>query len=52
MPEISNWFPEILQPFVDRDTVVFSGLSAPENAQMAAFRELLKPFILDVTVRG
>ena len=41
-----------LQPFVDRDTVVFSGLSAPESAQMAAFRELLEPFVLDVTVRG
>jgi len=41
-----------LQPFVDRDTVAFSGLRAPESAQMTVFRELLKPFILDVTVRG
>ena len=41
-----------LQPFVDRDTVVFSGLSAPESPQMAAFVELLKPFVLDVSVRG
>ena len=41
-----------LQPFVDRDTVVFSGLSAPDTAQMAAFVELLKPFILEVSVRG
>ena len=41
-----------LQPFVDRDTVVFSGLSAPESTQMAAFTELLSPFVLDVTVRG
>ena len=41
-----------LQPFVDRDTVVFSGLSAPESTQMAAFVELLKPFVLDVSVRG
>ena len=41
-----------LQPFVDRDTVVFSGLSAPESTQMAAFVELLKPFVLDVFVRG
>ena len=41
-----------LQPFVDRDTVVFSGLSAPESPQMAAFIELLKPFVLDVSVRG
>ena len=41
-----------LQPFVDRDTVVFSGLGAPESTQMAAFRELLKPYILEVSVRG
>lgn len=41
-----------LQPFVDRDTVVFSGLSAPNPAQMAAFVELLKPFALEINVRG
>ena len=41
-----------LQPFVDRDTVAFSGLSAPESGQMAAFAELLKPFALEITVRG
>ena len=41
-----------LQPFVDRDTVVFSGLGAPENSQMAAFTELLQDFVLDVSVRG
>ena len=41
-----------LQPFVDRDTVVFSGLSAPESTQMRAFCELLQDFALDVSVRG
>jgi pyruvate formate lyase activating enzyme len=41
-----------LQPFVDRDTVVFSGLGAPESSQMAAFTELLQDFVLDVSVRG
>ena len=41
-----------LQPFVDRDTVVFSGLKAPNPAQMAAFVELLRPFVLEVSVRG
>jgi len=41
-----------LQPFVDRDTVVFSGLSAPDEGQRARFTELLKPFVLDVSVRG
>ena len=41
-----------LQPFVDRDTVAFSGLTAPESSQTARFAELLKPFILEITVRG
>ena len=41
-----------LQPFVDRDTVVFSGLKAPESRQMAEYIELLRPFVLDVSVRG
>ena len=41
-----------LQPFVDRDTVVFSGLKAPESSQIAEFIELLQPFVLDVSVRG
>ena len=41
-----------LQPFADRDTVVFSGLHAPDNRQMEAFTELLKPFVLEINVRG
>ena len=41
-----------LQPFTDRDTVVFSGLHAPETQQMSEFTELLKDFILDIHVRG
>ena len=41
-----------LQPFVDRDTVAFSGLHAPDSAQLEAFTELLKKFVLEITVRG
>lgn len=41
-----------LQPFVDRDTVVFSGLHAPEKAQLQEFTELLKSFVLEINVRG
>ena len=41
-----------LQPFADRDTVVFSGLKTPERVQIAEFLELLRPFVLDVSVRG
>ena len=41
-----------LQPFVDRDTVVFSGLQTPVSSQIARFAELLNPFVLEVFVRG
>lgn len=41
-----------LQPFVDRDTVVFSGLQTPDSTQMARFAELLRPFVLEISVRG
>ena len=41
-----------LQPFADRDTVVFSGLSTPDSAQMEAISELLKGFVLEVSARG
>ena len=41
-----------LQPFVDRNTVVFSGLNAPESSQMEEFVELLRPYILEVSVKG
>lgn len=41
-----------LQPFTDRDTVVFSGLQSPDSVQMAHFVELLQPFVLEVSVRG
>ena len=44
-----QWF---LQSFVDRDTVVFSGLSAPEEAQVSAWRERLLPYAETVTIRG
>ena len=41
-----------LQSFVDRDTVVFSGLSAPEEAEKARFAKLLTPFVQNVYLRG
>lgn len=62
MEEMGRWLHNIaggkpvkklfLQPFVDRDTVVFSGLSTPDSAQMAEFVELLKNFVLEINVRG
>ena len=41
-----------LQAFVDRDTVMFAGLSAPEEAQMAEFLKILEPFAEIVKIRG
>ena len=41
-----------LQPFADRDTVVFSGLQTPDSTEMARFAELLRPFVLEISVRG
>jgi len=41
-----------LQPFMDRETVVFSGLSAPDPTELGMFTELLKDFVLDINVRG
>ena len=41
-----------LQSFVDRDSVVFSGLSAPSAEQIAAFADILAPYIEMVAIRG
>ena len=41
-----------LQAFVDRDTVLFGGLSAPEEAKMAKFVKILEPFAEMVKIRG
>ena len=41
-----------LQSFVDRDTVLFAGLSAPEAETTQAFAKILEPFAETVTVRN
>lgn len=41
-----------LQTFVDRDTVLFSGLSAPEPEVTAGFAKILEPFVEAVTIRN
>lgn len=41
-----------LQPFVDRDTVAFSGLHAPDLPEMTQYTELLTPYIDEVIIRG
>ena len=41
-----------LQSFVDRESVAFAGLSAPDPAQTGRFRALLEPFAEQVHLRG
>ena len=41
-----------LQSFVDRDTVLFAGLSAPEADTVAEFAKILVPFAGAVTIRN
>ena len=41
-----------LQSFVDRDTVLFAGLSAPETEVTAGFAKILEPFAEEVTIRN
>ncbi len=46
--------PEVLflQSFVDRDTVAFAGLSAPDEATVHRFSHLLQPYVRQVRIRG
>ena len=41
-----------LQSFVDRDTVLFVGLSAPETEATQEFAKILEPFAEKVTIRN
>lgn len=41
-----------LQSFVDRDTVLFSGLTAPETEATQEFAKILEPFAEKVTIRN
>ncbi len=40
-----------LQSFVDRDTVLFSGLSAPEGETVERYAAILSPYVEKVTIR-
>ena len=41
-----------LQSFVDRDTVAFSGLSAPGEEMVERYAEILTPYVKMVTIRN
>ena len=41
-----------LQPFVDRETVLFGGFSAPDAAELAAMKAALEPACESVEIRG
>ena len=44
-----KWF---LQKFTDRDTVIFSGLSAPDDSRLATWRERLSCYAEHAAIRG
>ncbi len=41
-----------LQSFVDRDTVVFAGLSAPSEDEVAQYADILSQYVEKVTIRN
>ena len=41
-----------LQPFKDRDTVVFSGFHAPDTEKLLHYAQLITPFVNTVEIRG
>ena len=45
----NNYF---LQPFADRDTVKFSGFTAPTEDEMLAYLDIVRPFVKNAEVRG
>ena len=47
--KIKRWY---VQPFVDRDTVLFTGLSRPKDEQLSEFVRILGGFSLHSEVRG
>ena len=46
---VKRWF---VQPFVDRDTVLFTGLSRPNDAQLSEFAGVLSRFSTLSEIRG
>ena len=47
--KIKRWF---VQPFADRDTVLFTGLSSPDDEQLSKFVTLLQRFSIHSSIRG
>ena len=62
MADIARWITKIapetkakrffIQPFTDRDTVIFDGLQAPEKPELQAFQGILEPCAEKVEIRG
>ena len=47
--KVKRWF---VQPFADRETVLFAGLSAPETAQLSEFSGILSRYSEESAIRG
>lgn len=59
---IGQWFQKLsphtkvkkyfLQPYTDRESVLYGGLCAPERTQLQAFSAAIQPFVHSVEIRG
>lgn len=47
--KIKRWF---IQPFADRDTVMFSGFDAPNHRELSEFVDVLRCFTNETAIRG
>ena len=47
--KVKRWF---VQPFVDRDTVLFAGLTRPNDVQLSEFVDILSGFSVHFAIRG
>ena len=41
-----------LQPFIDRDSVIFSGLTTPDKTELEEYLSIVKPYVNRAEIRG
>jgi len=41
-----------LQPFIDRDSVIFAGLSTPDKTELAEYLKIITPYVNRAEIRG
>lgn len=51
-PWLSGAAAYYLQPFTDRDTVLYSGFSAPDEDELLLYADIMRPWVKKVSMRG